>query len=78
MEAAVKAVGSVAKEDQLKLADWLRENEVDTILGPLSWDEAGRPQGEFLVGQWQDGVPEIILPEDAATAEKIVPGWKPQ
>jgi branched-chain amino acid transport system substrate-binding protein len=78
MEAAVKAVGSVAKEDQLKLADWLRENEVDTILGPLSWDEAGRPQGEFLVGQWQDGVPEIILPEEAATAEKIVPGWRPQ
>jgi branched-chain amino acid transport system substrate-binding protein len=78
MEAAVKAVGSVAKEDQLKLADWLRENEVDTILGSLSWDEAGRPQGEFLVGQWQDGVPEIILPEDAATAEKIVTGWKPQ
>jgi branched-chain amino acid transport system substrate-binding protein len=78
MEAAVKAVGSVAREDQLKLADWLRENEVDTILGPLSWDEAGRPQGEFLVGQWQDGVPEIILPEEAATAEKIVPGWRPQ
>jgi branched-chain amino acid transport system substrate-binding protein len=78
MEAAVKGVGSVAREDQLKLADWLRENEVDTVLGPLSWDEQGRPQGEFLVGQWQDGVPEIILPEDAATAEEIVPGWKPQ
>jgi branched-chain amino acid transport system substrate-binding protein len=78
MEAAVKAVGSVAKEDQLKLADWLRENEVDTILGPLSWDEAGRPQGEFLVGQWQDGVPEIILPKEAATTEKIIPGWRPQ
>jgi branched-chain amino acid transport system substrate-binding protein len=78
MEAAVKGVGSVAREDQLKLADWLRENEVDTVLGTLSWDEQGRPQGEFLVGQWQDGVPEIILPEDAATAEEIVPGWKPQ
>ena len=78
MEAAVKAVGSVAREDQLKLADWLRENEVDTILGPLSWDEAGRPQGEFLVGQWQDGVPEIILPEAAATTDKIIPGWRPK
>ncbi len=78
MEAAVKAVGSVAREDQLKLADWLRENEVPTILGTLKWDEAGRPQGEFLVGQWQDGVPEIILPEDAATTEQIIPGWKPQ
>ena len=78
MEAAVKGVGSVAREDQLKLADWLRENAVPTILGTLKWDEAGRPQGEFLVGQWQDGVPEIILPEDAATAEQIIPGWKPQ
>jgi branched-chain amino acid transport system substrate-binding protein len=78
MEAAVKAVGSVARDDQLKLADWLRENEVETILGTLSWDEAGRPEGEFLVGQWQDGVPEIILPEDAATTEQIIPGWKPQ
>jgi branched-chain amino acid transport system substrate-binding protein len=78
MEAAVKGVGSVAREDQLKLADWLRENEVETILGTLKWDEAGRPQGEFLVGQWQDGVPEIILPEEAATAEQILPGWKPQ
>jgi branched-chain amino acid transport system substrate-binding protein len=77
MAAAVKAIGSVEKQDQIKLADWLRDNEVDTILGKLSWDDQGRPQGQFLVGQWQDGVPEIILPEDAATADSIVPGWKP-
>jgi branched-chain amino acid transport system substrate-binding protein len=77
MEAAVKAVGSVSRDDQLKLADWLRENEVDTILGPLSWDEAGRPEGEFLVGQWQNGVPEIVLPESAATSDEILPRWDP-
>ena len=72
MQAAVEAVKSVERGDQTKLADWLHENEVDTILGPLSWDEAGRPQGEFLVGQWQDGKPEIVLPEEAATTDKIV------
>jgi branched-chain amino acid transport system substrate-binding protein len=72
MEAAVKAVGSVERSDQIKLADWLRDNEVETILGPLSWDEAGRPEGEFLVGQWQDGKPKIVLPEEAATSDKIV------
>lgn len=72
MEAAVKAVGSVARKDQTKLADWLHGNEVKTILGPLSWDEAGRPQGEFLVGQWQDGKPEIVLPKEVATSDKIV------
>jgi branched-chain amino acid transport system substrate-binding protein len=75
MQAAVEAVGSI--DDQLALADWLRENEVDTILGPLSWNEDGSPRGEFLVGQWQKGTPEIVLPEEAATTEEIVPGWKP-
>ncbi|MQA73878.1 MAG: ABC transporter substrate-binding protein [Solirubrobacterales bacterium] len=78
VEAAVKAVGSVAREDQLALADWLRENEVETILGPLSWDEAGRPQGEFMVGQWQNGKPEIVLPEAAATTDEIISSWEPQ
>jgi branched-chain amino acid transport system substrate-binding protein len=72
MEAAAKAVGSVARKDQTKLADWLHGHEVKTILGPLSWDDAGRPQGEFLVGQWQDGKPEIVLPKEVATSDKIV------
>jgi len=75
MQKAVEEVGSI--DDQLKLADWLRENEVDTILGPLSWEADGRPKGEFLVGQWQSGKPEIVLPEDAATSDQIVAGWKP-
>jgi branched-chain amino acid transport system substrate-binding protein len=75
MQAAVEAVGSI--DDQLALADWLRENEVDTILGPLSWNDDGSPTGEFLVGQWQSGTPEIVLPEEAATADKILPGWQP-
>jgi branched-chain amino acid transport system substrate-binding protein len=77
LQAAVKGVGSVDRGDQLKLADWLRDNKVDTILGPLSWDDAGRPEGEFLVGQWQNGVPEIVLPKEAATSDKILPRWDP-
>jgi branched-chain amino acid transport system substrate-binding protein len=77
LQAAVKAVGSIDRNRQLELADWLRENEVDTVLGPLTWDEQGRPEGEFLVGQWQSGVPEIILPKEAATTDKILPGWDP-
>jgi branched-chain amino acid transport system substrate-binding protein len=72
MQAAAKGVGSIARSDQTKLADWLRDNEVQTILGPLKWDKDGRPQGEFLVGQWQNGKPEIVLPEEAATADSIV------
>jgi branched-chain amino acid transport system substrate-binding protein len=78
LQAAVKGVGTIERQRQLELADWLRENEVDTILGPLTWDDLGRPEGEFLVGQWQSGVPEIVLPEEAATSDKIIPGWQPE
>ena len=78
MQAAVEAVKSVERKDQLKMADWLRDNEVQTILGPLRWDAQGRPQGEFLVGQWQGGRPEIVLPEEAATSEEILPRWRPE
>ncbi|HSK34569.1 MAG TPA: amino acid ABC transporter substrate-binding protein [Propionicimonas sp.] len=74
LQAAVEAVGSI--EDQEALADWLHENEVETILGPLSWDDTGAPEGEFLIGQWQDGKAEIVLPEDASTAE-IKAAWEP-
>jgi branched-chain amino acid transport system substrate-binding protein len=77
LQAAVEANDTVARDDQLKLADWLRANEVETILGPLSWNEDGSPKGEFLIGQWQDGTAEIVLPEEAATTEQIIPGYKP-
>jgi branched-chain amino acid transport system substrate-binding protein len=74
LQAAAEAVGDIG--DQQAMADWLRGNEVDTILGPLSWNEDGSPTGDFLIGQWQHGKPQIVLPEDASTA-KIEPGWTP-
>jgi branched-chain amino acid transport system substrate-binding protein len=77
LQATVEANETVAREDQLKLADWLRENEVETILGTLKWDETGAPEGEFLIGQWQNGKAEIVLPEEAATTDKIIEGYKP-
>jgi branched-chain amino acid transport system substrate-binding protein len=70
LQAAVEEVGSV--DDQLALADYLRENSVETILGELEWEDTGAPIGEFLIGQWQDGRAEIVLPEDAATSDEII------
>lgn len=67
LQATVEGVGSI--DDQLALADWLRENTVETILGELEWEDTGAPIGEFLIGQWQDGKAEIVLPEEAATSE---------
>jgi branched-chain amino acid transport system substrate-binding protein len=75
LQAAVEAVGSI--DDQQKLADWIRGNTVSTILGDLKWNEDGSPIGEFLIGQWQDGKVQFVLPEDVATTDHIVQGWKP-
>jgi branched-chain amino acid transport system substrate-binding protein len=75
LQAAVEAVGSI--EDQEALADWLRDNSVTTILGDLEWNDDGSPIGEFLIGQWQDGQVEFVLPEDFATTDSIVEGWQP-
>jgi branched-chain amino acid transport system substrate-binding protein len=76
LQAAVEAVGEI---DQEKIKDWLHENAVETILGELSWNEAGEPEAEFLLAQWQGGQPVIVLPEEVATSEQIVfpkPDWK--
>lgn len=75
LAAAVEAVGEL---DQPAIAEWLHENTVETIVGPLSWDAAGRPQGELLLGQWQGGALEVVAPADSATVEEIVyskPAW---
>jgi branched-chain amino acid transport system substrate-binding protein len=75
LQAAVEAVGEI---DQPAMADWLHENTVETILGPLSWDETGAPQESYLLAQWQNGEIEIVLPENLATADAIVdpkPPW---
>lgn len=70
LKAAVEAVGSI--DDQAALADWLRNNSVDTLLGTLSWNEDGSPKGDFLVGQWQAGVSQVVLPADVSTSEEIM------
>lgn len=72
LQAAVEATGGC---DNLAIADWLRANTVDTILGPLSWDDIGRPQGDFLLAQWQNGSVEIVAPEVASTngGEVLIP-----
>src|SRR5690606_30694957 len=75
LQAAVEAVGNV--EDQAAMADWLRANSVQTILGEPQWNDDASPVGEFLIGQWQNGRVEFILPKATATTDNIVMGWFP-
>ncbi|SFB41631.1 amino acid/amide ABC transporter substrate-binding protein, HAAT family [Amycolatopsis marina] len=73
--AAVEAVGCAdpTPECQGQLIDWLHGNEVDTVVGPLSWDEAGRPKGAHLIQQYVDGKIQIVLPDDTKEADLIYP-----
>jgi branched-chain amino acid transport system substrate-binding protein len=73
--AAVEGVGCAdpSPECQQQLIDWLRDNEVQTVVGPLTWDAEGRPQGAHLVQQYVDGEIQIVLPEEAAEADLIFP-----
>ncbi len=77
--AAVEAVGCADPEPecQEKLIDWLRENEVETVVGPLTWDEDGRPQGAHLIQQYVDDKIRIVLPDETAEADFIAekPAW---
>jgi len=64
LTAAVEGTGGL---DNIALADWLHANAVSTILGELSWNEIGQPQGDFLLAQWQDGTVQIVAPAEAST-----------
>jgi branched-chain amino acid transport system substrate-binding protein len=72
--AAVEAVGCAEQgECQQRLIDWLHDNEVETVVGPLRWDEAGRPQGAHMIQQYVDGKIQIVLPEEVKEADFIFP-----
>ena len=76
LQAAVEEVGSL---DQEAIKDYLHENEVETILGPLSWAENGEPQGKFILAQWQSGTVEVVGPPEVATVDAVVypkPDWQ--
>src|SRR6266542_3500027 len=75
LQAAVEAVGSL---DQDRISEWLHNNKVQTILGPLSWDETGAPQKTFILAQWQDDQSKVVLPREVANTDTIIfpmKGW---
>lgn len=73
--AAVEAVGCAdpSAECQEQLVGWLKENEVETVVGPLSWDAQGRPQSAHLIQQYVDGEIKIVLPDDVKEADLLHP-----
>lgn len=80
LAAAVEEVecADPSPECQQELIDHLHGATVETIVGELSWDEAGRPQGAHMIQQWIDGRIEIVLPDTEVKTTDLVypkPEW---
>ncbi|MFC6016398.1 amino acid ABC transporter substrate-binding protein [Plantactinospora solaniradicis] len=72
--AAVTAVGCAEQGDcQKKLVDWVRGNKVETVVGPLTWDATGKPQGAHMIQQWVGGQIQIVLPAEAKETNIVYP-----
>jgi branched-chain amino acid transport system substrate-binding protein len=74
VEAAVKAAGCAEQGAcQQKLIDYVRQNKIETVVGPLTWDATGKPQGAHMIQQWRDGKIKIVLPKNLQEADLLYP-----
>lgn len=64
MQALQQAVEGVGEINQDALRNWLRENGVKTIAGPMEFDERGLPERYSLATQMIDGTPELVYPRE--------------
>ena len=74
LEQAIEAVGL----DKAAVADHLRANTYETILGPISFDENNNNQAFWTVGQWQGGVFKGVASRNREGAVPVIlkQGWK--
>ncbi len=75
MEAAIMAQGTL---DNDELLDYILQTSFDTVIGPLAIGNVGElehitwPPG-YVIVQWQNGVKEVVIPAEAATADPAYP-----
>jgi len=78
MQTLTQAVEGAKTLDQTKIRDWLKKNEVQTICGPMKFDEKGLPKPLNFCTQVIDGHVELVWPKDVQTAKPVYPKppWK--
>jgi branched-chain amino acid transport system substrate-binding protein len=70
LQQAAEKIGSI---DNAALIDELHQGEYDTVVGPLSFDEKGAPQGNFMLLQWQGDNFVIVGPGNRAEVDPMAP-----
>ena len=68
MQVLGEAVEGAKSLDQTKIRDWLRANTVNTIGGPMKFDEKGLPPLIKFTTQVINGKVELVWPKDVQTA----------
>ncbi|HLF26474.1 MAG TPA: amino acid ABC transporter substrate-binding protein [Anaerolineae bacterium] len=59
--------------DNAQLIEELHEGTYDTIVGPLSFDAVGQPQGSYMLLQWQGDTFVIVGPAGRERGEAVWP-----
>jgi branched-chain amino acid transport system substrate-binding protein len=70
VEQVAKATGKV---DNATIIKTLHSGVWPTLVGDLSWDAVGQPQGEYLLIQWQGGKLVTVFPAAKAAATPVAP-----
>jgi len=68
-----QATENIESIDNAALIEELHQSTFQTVVGPLSFDEVGAPQGSFMLLQWQGDRFIIVGPEGRAQAEALSP-----
>jgi len=72
-----QAVENIGSTDNASLIEELHRNTYNTIVGPLSFDETGAPEGSYMLLQWQGDNFVIVGPGDRAETDPL-PEPKPE
>ena len=75
LEQAIEATDSI---DRAVVAEYIANNDFDTIMGTISWDENNNNSAYWTVGQWQDGVFKGVAStgREGAVPVRVKNGWE--
>ena len=72
-----QAIGNINSIDNAELIEELHRGTYDTVVGQISFDDTGAPQGAFMLLQWQGDNFVIVGPTDRAEMDPVAikPMW---
>jgi branched-chain amino acid transport system substrate-binding protein len=68
-----QAVEQIQSTDNKALIEEMHRGNYKTIVGPLSFDEVGAPQGSYMLLQWQGDNFVVVGPRDRAEKDPLSP-----